>query len=152
MTTRSQVPALPRVGVSIACWRGDEVLLVERGRPPLDGLWSLPGGHVEPGETVREAALRELAEETGVTAEIAGLVDVRDVIRRDEAGAVVVHYVLVVFAARHRAGEAVAADDARAAQWLRPDAIAGLATTDGLSEVVTRARAVAEATNASDDP
>ncbi|MEW5421515.1 NUDIX hydrolase [Amorphus sp. 3PC139-8] len=140
MTNQSQAPVLPRLGISVACWRGDQVLLVERGRPPLEGLWSLPGGHVEPGEPIRDAALRELAEETGVDADLLGLVDAHDVIRRDEDGTLRAHYVLVVFAARYRAGVASAADDARAVQWARPETIEALATTDGLADVVARSR------------
>ncbi|WP_040400437.1 NUDIX hydrolase [Amorphus coralli] len=132
--------ALPRLGVSVACWRGDRVLLVERGKDPLRGLWSLPGGSVEPGEPVRAAALRELQEETGISAEIGGIVEVLDVIRRDESGHPTVHFAIAVFAARHLAGEAVAADDAADARWCLPDEIDTLPTTDGLADIVDRSR------------
>ncbi|MGX1100574.1 NUDIX hydrolase [Amorphus sp. MBR-141] len=134
--------ALPRLGASIACWKDGRVLLVERGRQPLAGLWSLPGGGVEHGEPVRATALRELAEETGVTAEIAGLVDVLDVIRRGPDGRVDVHFLLTVFAGRHVSGTAVAADDAAAVGWFAVEEIAGLATTDGLADIVARSRAL----------
>ena len=63
------------MGASIAVFKGDTVLLVQRGRAPFRGLWSLPGGSIEPGESAREAALRELKEETGITAEIEGVVE-----------------------------------------------------------------------------
>lgn len=144
MTSSALTSNLPRVGVSIACFRGDEVLLVERGKPPLDGLWSLPGGSVEPGETIRDAALRELGEETGVEAEIVGLVDVLDVIRHRPDGALAAHFVLSVFAARYSAGTAIAADDARAVQWVTPDRLSGLATTDRLTEIVLKAREIVD--------
>lgn len=134
----------PRVGASIACWKDGRVLLVERAKPPIAGVWSLPGGSVEHGETVREAALRELVEETGVTAEIAGLVDVLDVIRRGPDGRVALHFLLTVFAGRHLAGTAVAADDAAAVRWCAPAEIDGLATTDGLAGIVARSRALVD--------
>ena len=63
------------MGASIAVFKGDTVLLVQRARAPFRGLWSLPGGSIEPGESAREAALRELKEETGITAEIEGVVE-----------------------------------------------------------------------------
>lgn len=133
-------PPLPRLGVSVACWDDDRVLLVERGKEPLLGLWSLPGGSVEPGERVRDAALRELAEETGISAEIAGIVDVLDVIRTDANGEPTLHFAIVVFAARYLSGTAVAADDASALAWCRTDEIGRLPTTDGLVSIVEASR------------
>ncbi len=108
MSNRTPVPA-----VGVVCLRGDEVLLIRRGRPPRIGEWSLPGGRIEPGETVRAAALRELREETGVEAELLGLIDVVDGLF-PEGGR---HYVLIDFAARWRSGEPVAGDDAAAAAF-----------------------------------
>lgn len=99
-------PPVPAVGV--VCLRGDEVLLIRRGRPPRQGEWSLPGGRIEPGERAVDAALRELREETGVEAEIVGLVDVVDGVF-PEAG---LHYVLIDYVARWVSGEPVAGDDA----------------------------------------
>jgi 8-oxo-dGTP diphosphatase len=103
----------PVAAVGVICLRGDQVLLIRRGQPPRLGEWSLPGGRVEPGETLRDAALRELSEETGVTAELGPLVDVVDGIF-PESGR---HYVLVDFAARWRSGEPVAGDDAADARF-----------------------------------
>jgi len=100
---------IPCAGV--VCRRGGEVLLVRRGREPLKGRWSIPGGRIEPGETARAAALRELAEETGVRAEITGLIDVVDSISPHA------HYVLIDFEARWLAGEPVAGDDADEARF-----------------------------------
>lgn len=134
--------AQPRLGASIVCWKDGRVLLVERAKPPIAGVWSLPGGSVEHGETVRDAALRELAEETGVTAEIIGLVDVLDVIRRGPDGRVALHFLLTVFAGHNVAGAAVAADDAAAVRWCDPAEINRLPTTDGLADIVARSRAL----------
>jgi len=97
---------IPAVGV--VCLRGDEVLLIRRGKPPRLGEWSLPGGRIEPGEAAVDAALRELREETGVEADIGGLIDVVDGIF-SEAG---LHYVLIDYVATWRSGEPVAGDDA----------------------------------------
>ncbi|MBU2167011.1 MAG: NUDIX hydrolase [Alphaproteobacteria bacterium] len=103
----------PVAAVGVICLRGQDVLLIRRGKPPRLGEWSLPGGRVEPGETLRHAALRELVEETGVKAELGPLVDVVDGIFPDSGR----HYVLVDFAARWQSGEPVAGDDAADARF-----------------------------------
>jgi len=119
MTTA--LPAtVPAVGV--VCLRGDKVLLIRRGNPPRQGEWSLPGGRIEPGERAVDAALRELREETGVEAEIIGLLDVVDGLF-PEAGR---HYVLIDYAARWLAGEPVAGDDAAEARFVPLDQVGAL--------------------------
>lgn len=117
-------PALPAPVpcVGVVCLRGDEVLLIRRGTPPRQGEWGLPGGRIEPGERAVEAALRELREETGVEAEITGLLDVVDGLF-PEAGR---HYVLIDYAARWVFGEPVAGDDALEARFVPLDAIGSL--------------------------
>ena len=108
----SLIQPVPAVGV--VCFRGEEVLLIRRGQPPRLGEWSLPGGRIEPGERVVEAALRELREETGVEARLASLIDVVDGIFLD-AGR---HYVLIDYVAVWVAGEPVAGDDAVEAAFM----------------------------------
>lgn len=103
--------------VGVVCLRGDDVLLIRRGTPPRQGEWSLPGGRIEPGERAIDAALRELREETGVEAEITGLIDVVDGVF-PEAGQ---HYVLIDYAARWISGEPVAGDDAVEARFVALD-------------------------------
>ncbi len=99
--------------------RAGEVLLVRRGQPPRQGEWSIPGGRIEPGETSRAAALRELQEETGVEAELAGLIDVVDAVFHNRAGDLVTrHYIMIDFAARWVSGEPVAGDDADEARFV----------------------------------
>ncbi|QYF87949.1 NUDIX hydrolase [Brevundimonas sp. PAMC22021] len=102
---------IPAVGV--VCMRGDEVLLIRRGTPPRLGEWSLPGGRIEPGERAIEAALRELREETGVEAEMLGLIDVVDGVFPEHGR----HYVLIDYAARWLSGEPQAGDDATQAAF-----------------------------------
>jgi 8-oxo-dGTP diphosphatase len=114
----SEVPPLvPVPAVGVVCLRGGEVLLIRRGAPPLLGAWSLPGGRIEWGERAADAALRELAEETGVEAELLGLVEVADGLFGDR------HYVLVDYAARWTGGEPRAGDDAAEAAFHRLDAL-----------------------------
>ena len=108
---------IPAVGV--VCLRGDSVLLIRRGTPPRQGEWSLPGGRIEPGERAMDAALRELREETGVEAEITGLIAVVDGLF-PEAGR---HYVLIDYAARWLSGEPVAGDDAAEARFVALDEV-----------------------------
>ncbi|WP_374515000.1 NUDIX hydrolase [Brevundimonas sp.] len=109
----SPLPApVPCVGV--VCLKGDEVLLIRRGRPPRQGEWSLPGGRIEPGERAVDAGLRELREETGVEARIVRLLDVVDGVF-PEAGR---HYVLIDYVAEWIAGEPVAGDDAADAAFV----------------------------------
>ncbi len=114
-------PDRPYVGVGVVVLRGDEVLLVQRGKPPTAGDWSIPGGAQNLGETVAEAALREVREETSLEVRLGKRLGVVDSIQRDEAGRVVFHYTLVDFAAHWMAGEAVAGDDAADVAWVRID-------------------------------
>ncbi len=108
---------VPTVGV--ICLRGDQVLLIKRGTPPRLGQWSLPGGRLERGETTAVAALRELAEETGVQAELLGLVDVVDgLFTSRTTGETTRHYVMIDYAARWVSGEPIAGDDAAEARFV----------------------------------
>jgi 8-oxo-dGTP diphosphatase len=122
--------------------RGGDVLLIQRGKGTFTGLWSLPGGHVEPGERAREAARREVLEETGVEADIEGVLDVHDIVVHGRDGVLAAHYVISVYWGRWRAGEAVAMTDARAAKFHAVDALDALPMTDGTSDLVRRAAAL----------
>jgi 8-oxo-dGTP diphosphatase len=132
-------PHWPKCAASIAVLRGDTVLLVERSKPPRAGLWSLPGGHIEPGETAAAAALRELAEETGVVAELVGLVDILDIITHDDTGTLTAHYLIAVFCGRWVSGEPVAASDSRSARFVPLDGLGDYRMTPGAEEMIRRA-------------
>jgi 8-oxo-dGTP diphosphatase len=99
-------------------------LIVQRAQQPNQGRWGFPGGVVELGETVREGAMRELAEETGILAEPADILDVQDAIHRDALGRVQFHYTLIAVRGIWRSGEGEAADDAAATAWVRREEIA----------------------------
>jgi 8-oxo-dGTP diphosphatase len=111
----------PVVGVIVVVRRGNRVLLAQRSRGTYLGKWGFPGGHVERGETIIEAGMRELMEETGVAATPRGVFTHLDVIGRDEAGAVAFHYVLLAVLADWVSGEGVAADDAADLRWITLD-------------------------------
>lgn len=134
----------PRCGASAAIFRGEEVLLIERGKGALKGFWSLPGGHIEAGETARAAAVREVAEETGVEAELAGLLDIHEVILHGPGGALRAHYLIAVFYGRWLGGEPVAGGDAAAARFCPVEEIEApgrLRLTEGAAALIHRARA-----------
>jgi|FEC22Drversion2_1045045.scaffolds.fasta_scaffold00064_83 8-oxo-dGTP diphosphatase len=138
-------PAAPMLAVSTAVFRDGRVLLARRGRAPRAGIWSLPGGLVEPGERLAEAALRELLEETGVEARIVGPTATVEVIRRDATGRVARHFVVVSFAATWLRGEPRATPEASEIAWVVPGAYGGRAMTEGLEDVIARAAAVVAA-------
>lgn len=126
---------VPTVGV--ICLRGDQVLLIKRGTAPRLGQWSLPGGRIELGETAAAAALRELAEETGVEARLLGLIDVVDgVFTSRESGEVTRHYVMIDYAARWISGEPVAGDDAADARFVSLDEALALVEWDVTRKVI----------------
>lgn len=123
-------PPRPTPCAGVVCIRGDQVLLIRRGKPPRQGEWSIPGGRIEPGETASAAALRELHEETGVQAELVGLIDVVDHIAPDR------HYVLIDYAARWISGEPVAGDDAAEALFAPVEGLSSLGLWDETMRVI----------------
>ncbi|MEJ0068825.1 MAG: NUDIX hydrolase [Pseudomonadota bacterium] len=111
-------PERPQIAVIAVTRRGERLLLVQRRNPPDAGKWGFPGGRVERGETLIEAAQRELLEETGVHARPVGVLTALDSLHRDGGGALQFHFVLVAILLDWRAGEGVPADDAQATGWL----------------------------------
>lgn len=126
----------PRPAVSIMVFRDDQVLLGQRSKAPMRGIWSLPGGRIEPGETVHAAGLRELAEETGVVAEIVGQAGTRDIIQTNEEGVLTAHYVLSVLIGRWLDGEAIADSDCMDVAWVPVGSLESWDLTDGTAQLV----------------
>jgi 8-oxo-dGTP diphosphatase len=121
-SVRREYPAAPIVGVAGVVVRGNEVLLIRRGREPLLGSWSLPGGALEVGETMAEGVAREVFEETGLRVRPVEIVATLDRIVRDEDGRVRFHYLLIDWmceVVKGRAGDPLPGDDALAAVWVR---------------------------------
>ena len=108
----------PVVGVGAIVWKNDHVLLIQRGKAPGYGRWSIPGGHLEFGETCPDGALRELKEETGISAEHIGLVDVYDALPKKGAFDGHGHFVLINYCMRWLSGEPIAASDVMKAEWV----------------------------------
>jgi ADP-ribose pyrophosphatase YjhB (NUDIX family) len=130
-------PPHPQLAVSAAIFRGDEILLVRRARSPAKGLYSLPGGRVEFGETLHAALHREVMEETGLQIEIVGLSGWREALP-DAPGRG--HYLIMSFAARWVAGEPVLNEELDDFKWLAPEATGALRLTDGLEAILQSAQ------------
>ncbi len=138
-TATPQPQHWPKCGASAVILKGREVLLIVRGKGAYAGMWSLPGGHIEPGEPAREAALREVKEETCIEAEITGTLDVHDVIVHAPDGTLAVHYVLAVYVGRWLSGEPRAASDSRDARFVALDQLDSLDLTEGTRRLIDRA-------------
>lgn len=131
----------PTLAASAAIFRDDgRVLLASRTKAPSDGLFSLPGGRVETGETLSEAAIREVMEEVGVTIEIVGFADHAEIIEHDDQGRPSVHYVVCCFAARWISGEPQTGPEAGEILWADDAMLASLKTTLRLPAIVKQAR------------
>lgn len=138
-------PGWPRPAASAAVFRDGGVLIVERGKGAMPGLWSLPGGHIEPGERAIEAARREVMEEARIEAGLLGLVDVHDVLIRDRAGELTAHYVISVYFGRWLGGEPVAGEEVRDARFVPLDAVPTFNMTPGAPAIIARAHGLLQA-------
>lgn len=136
-------PPRPFLAASIAVFRNGKVLLAERAAPPAAQRFSLPGGVVEPGESLTEAALRELEEETGVLARVIGFNDHVEVIERDSEGRVASHFVVASFVGAWISGEGVIGPEARRILWIEPRRIGGIESTPHLGRLVEQAARIA---------
>jgi len=125
----------PKLGASACVWKEGKVLLVQRAKPPL-GLWSLPGGHVELGETAVAAAERELLEESGMTADITEFVGLYEIILERP----LFHYAIACYGGMWRSGEARASSDALDVRWVAPEELDSLDFAPKAREAIARAR------------
>lgn len=129
----------PQLAASAIIFREGKILLVQRAHDPGRGRWSVPGGRVENGETLEQAVHREVAEETGIAIDIIALAGIREVLPRGEARS---HYVVLSYAALWTSGDVQLNDEHQAAQWLDPDRLSEVTTTDGLADIVAAARKI----------
>ncbi|HWX49155.1 MAG TPA: NUDIX hydrolase [Roseomonas sp.] len=125
MSTR-EYPDRPWIGIGVIAFRGEDVLLVRRSKPPRQGEWSVPGGAQHLGETAEAAARRELREETGIEVGPLTLAVVVDAMSHDQEGRTRFHYTIIDFAGRWVSGEPVAGDDVSEARWFSPEELPAL--------------------------
>jgi 8-oxo-dGTP diphosphatase len=126
---------LPKLGASACVWKDGKVLLIQRAKPPV-GVWSLPGGHVEFGETALAAAQRELLEESGVTAELTAFVGLYEIIMEKPA----FHYAIACYGGMWRSGDAHASSDALEVRWLDPAELDAVDLAPNVREAIALAK------------
>lgn len=139
MLTR-EYPTHPIIGVGTVVWSGERVLLIRRGRPPRQGQWSLPGGAQQVGETVADAARREIFEEAGIEVELGQIIATIDLIERDDADRVRYHYTLIDFTAEASSDALTPGDDAADARWFVLDDLPALGLWSETIRIIERAR------------
>lgn len=135
---RSAYPDLPRLAVGAVVFKDRQVLLVRRGRPPGQGQWAIPGGNVRLGETLQQAAEREVLEETGVKVRARQPVYTFDLVERDAGGRVRFHYVIVDLAADYIDGDPRAGDDALEARWVPAGGLEALGVSPNTRSLLRR--------------
>ena len=132
-------PPRPLVGVGALIFRGDRILMAQRGKQPLQGWWSLPGGALETGELLADAIRREVREETGLEIEPIRVFEIFERILRDASGAPEYHYVLIDYLCRATGGTLQAGDDVCRVAWMERPALSALQITEGTLGVIDRA-------------
>jgi len=135
---KREFPETPLVGVGAIIIEGERVLLVKRAHPPMQAQWSIPGGVLEVGELVREAAIREAREETGLIVEAGELLGVYDRVLRNQEQRVQYHYVLIDFLCHPVGGELSAASDAELVRWVRREELPALTLAEDTAEVILK--------------
>lgn len=135
---RREYPALPLIGVGAVVFRGEEVLLVRRGNPPLPGTWSLPGGALDVNEDMKSAVKREVREECGIEVKVCNLLDIFEYIERDKDGRVKYHYIVFDFRAEYRSGTLTHASDALEARWVPLPALGDYRLTEAVLSVIQK--------------
>jgi 8-oxo-dGTP diphosphatase len=142
---KREFPEIPLVGVGAIIIEDARLLLVKRAHPPLQAQWSIPGGVLEVGELMRQAAVREAREETGLTVEPGELLGVYDRIVRDADERVQYHYVLIDFLCRRVAGDLAAASDAAEVRWFGQEELAALNLAEDTLDVIQKGFAAVRA-------
>ena len=139
MTDDRRYPKRPLVGVGAIMLRRDRILMAQRGKEPLKGWWSLPGGAVEIGESLKDAVCREVREETGLEIEPLGVLEIFERIMHDDAGAAEYHYVLIDYVCRVKGGKLFPGDDVCAVDWVKRADLDKLQITEGTLGVIEKA-------------
>jgi ADP-ribose pyrophosphatase YjhB (NUDIX family) len=132
-------PRHPLVGVGALILRRDRILMAQRGKEPLKGWWSLPGGALETGELLKDAICREVREETGYEVRPLAVFEIFERIMRDDSGAAEYHYVLIDYTCRIVGGTMQAGDDVCRVEWVRQSELSKLQITEGTLAVIERA-------------
>jgi ADP-ribose pyrophosphatase YjhB (NUDIX family) len=135
---KREFPEVPLVGVGAIVIEEDRVVLVKRLHPPLQAEWSIPGGVLEVGELLREAAVREAGEETGLVVDPVELLGVYDRVLRNVEKRVQYHYVLIDFLCRRMAGDLAAASDAAEVRWFMRNELPALKLAEDTLDVITK--------------
>ena len=135
-------PENAMVGVAVVIFRDGQVLMAKRGKEPSKGKWSIPGGKLELGETIYEAAEREVFEECSVEIDVGNVIDAYDIIIRDDDGRVKYHFVDVYFTAKYLSGEAIAQSDVDECRWFTPEEMIGLDMPLALKDLLKRHRII----------
>jgi len=135
-------PQRPVLGVGAVVLAGDQVLLIKRGAPPSQGLWSLPGGAVELGEGLKQAVAREVLEETGLEVEVGPLVGVFERMQKDDQGRLEYHYVLLDYLCHSPWLPPKAGDDAAQARWVALDQLDKAGLTPDTAQLIKQAAAL----------
>lgn len=131
-------PKRPMVGVGALIFKRDRILMAQRGKEPLKGWWSLPGGALELGESLADGVCREVREETGLEVRPLGVLEIFERIIRDTGGAPEYHYVLIDYVCRITGGELCAGDDVCAVEWVRQNELRRLQITEGTLVVIEK--------------
>jgi 8-oxo-dGTP diphosphatase len=139
MSDNRRYPKRPILGVGALVFNHDRILLVERGKEPLKGYWSLPGGVLEGGETLEQGIVREVREETGLEVKPVKVIEIFERIVRDAGGAAEYHYVLIDYICRVTGGSLCAADDASRAAWVPRRLLSNYQITTGTLPVIEKA-------------
>jgi len=134
--TKRDYPDKPIAGVGAVILKGNELLLIKRGHPPMQGSWSLPGGRVKENETLDHALQREVWEECSITITVMNLIDIFEYIERDEENRIKYHYVVFDFITYYKSGLLHHASDAADALWVRQDALSSMVLTDMVRKII----------------
>ena len=136
--TAHTYPDSPKVGVGALVFHKNQVLLIKRGKSPSKGMWTVPGGKLELGESLQEAAEREVFEETGLTVKAGNPLYIFDMVAKDDGGRIKYHYVIVDLEARYIKGQPIAGDDAADARWVRYTELESLGVGDKTLELLEK--------------